>query len=655
MASGRIDDPLQSVQACVDASSEACYMREGVYADTVTITKSNLSLTAYDGETVAFDGSVRIDTTWVPHDRNVWRTTTSRPVWQLWIGYERELTMARWPNLGAHSTWDQDTTWGAGTIDANASAYSNGALIDAPHEHANLSADVVDATGAIAVLNVGSFRTWSRRVRSHVGDRLTYDAVPSWKTKHHRYFLEGSLAFLDEPGEWFYENGTLYLWPPENEDPNSLHVRGKATTYSVTVDGANHVRIENINFFGTTFRIDGCVGCTVRSCHFAYPSCSKRMLGVVDTPADTSEFRSSAHGEVRDCSFRFTDGMALRMSSNHMRLSNSYFYHIDTSVADNPSLQTTIQLDGSDNVVQYCTMHRLGASATINPGHGAIVEYNDVYDTGLLQSDGAVSQMMVAQQVGAVVRYNWFHDTPKYGARFDGNGEGTEGTMHHNVIWNCGKGIMVKGHHHRVFSNTVFDNTNGVDGNDILVMIEQGGNNGTVTQNNAANRIAGHRSGSYDDYPVPGTYSHNWNGYVRGGDLKDELVDPLGVGGTRDFRPRAGSALVDAGTIVPGIAETYTGSAPDIGAYEYGVPPWIPGVTWNYSTSFAPALRLLSPPAPPPLHPPVPLSPPRSPPTITHTFSRHEIRAWYQKNKCCTDSDCPLRVAVAADASLALV
>ena len=65
---------------------------------------------------------------------------------------------------------------------------------------------------------------------------------------------------------------------------------------------------------------------------------------------------------------------------------------------------------------------------------------------------------------------------------------------------------MIKGYQHNVYHNTAFDNENTGSGNDILVMIEQGGNAGTVTRNNAANKIAGHRSGTYADYPVPGTY-----------------------------------------------------------------------------------------------------------------------------------------------------
>jgi hypothetical protein len=39
-----------------------------------------------------------------------------------------------------------------------------------------------------------------------------------------------------------------------------------------------------------------------------------------------------------------------------------------------------------------------------------------------------------------------------------------------------------------------------------------------------------------------------------------------------DFRLRAGSAAIDAGTELPGLTDGFTGTAPDLGAYEYGKP-----------------------------------------------------------------------------------
>jgi hypothetical protein len=54
----------------------------------------------------------------------------------------------------------------------------------------------------------------------------------------------------------------------------------------------------------------------------------------------------------------------------------------------------------------------------------------------------------------------------------------------------------------------------------------------------------------------------------------------------RDFRLKAGSPCIDAGTVIPGITDGFKGSAPDIGAYEYGVVFWKPGrITGSDQTS----------------------------------------------------------------------
>ena len=39
-----------------------------------------------------------------------------------------------------------------------------------------------------------------------------------------------------------------------------------------------------------------------------------------------------------------------------------------------------------------------------------------------------------------------------------------------------------------------------------------------------------------------------------------------------DFRLREGAVAIDAGTLIPGINSNYTGSAPDLGAYESSQP-----------------------------------------------------------------------------------
>ena len=105
--------------------------------------------------------------------------------------------------------------------------------------------------------------------------------------------------------------------------------------------------------------------------------------------------------------------------------------------------------------------------------------------------------------------------------------------------------------------------------NDIVVMLG-GSNTKTITQGNAADKIAGHRSGSYDVYPVPGEYHNNLNGYLdSGGSVESQLTDPAAY----DFRPKPGSTLDILG----------------IGAYESSDnPPWTAGTTARFEFAALP-------------------------------------------------------------------
>ena len=170
------------------------------------------------------------------------------------------------------------------------------------------------------------------------------------------------------------------------------------------------------------------------------------MLGIIDIQPDMSLITGSSNCIVYKCAFRYTDGSALEIYSNNNTIEDCYFYHIDYTATDLNGLMTTIQMGGSANIFRRNTMHKMGASATLNPGNEALIELNNIYDSGYMQSDGSLIQCMVGQQPNVEIRYNWLHDTIKYGSRFDGNGAGNNGLMHHNVIWNVQGGIMIKGY-----------------------------------------------------------------------------------------------------------------------------------------------------------------------------------------------------------------
>merc|ERR1719422_2021410 len=90
---------------------------------------------------------------------------------------------------------------------------------------AELAKADLDFTGAIAILNVGSFQSWAREVLSHGmgSDSFTYndDFGDNINFRHQQYYMEGKYELLDNAEEWFYDwadTKMLHLMMPDTEE-----------------------------------------------------------------------------------------------------------------------------------------------------------------------------------------------------------------------------------------------------------------------------------------------------------------------------------------------------------------------------------------------------------------------------------------------------
>ena len=539
---GTEDCPFATISKAAGllGDDDSVIISHGIYRESITIQGlNNVTFRAAENSKVVIDGSRDIEEDlggeWEEYQNGIYQTAVNQDAWQLFVDFE-EMVPARWPNANFSdlSVFNKSISWAEGSMDRDkykdgdgnwVYPYDNGQLIDIT----GLNETGFDPTGAIAILNVGSFKTWSRNITDFdsKNNSFTFEEVSNWKTKHHHYFLEGKLELVDSPGEWFFDNGNdmLYFLPPDGTSPSESNIRAKTEAFGFSSMNSNHVTLENIDFFATTFRFSECNNCTVDGSHLLYPSTSKRSLNVAGEDTDdrwVTRFDKSSGSAIKNSAFLFTDGTAIEfhgspLQSHNNTISNSYFYHIDWSASDTPGLMVSIMENGRDSTFSNNVMHLTGASATISLGDAPTIMYNEVWNTGLLQSDGAVVQMMMAEQEDAHIAYNWIHDTQKYGIRMDGpaggTNEGRNATVHHNVLWNVAGALMVKGDYHSTYSNTVFGED--FDKNNVIVLFENGvGNENSTTTLNAADRIAAHRSGTYEDYPVPGNYSSNFNGYV---------------------------------------------------------------------------------------------------------------------------------------------
>ena len=546
---GTSDCPMKSLSAAVNeaVNDDEIIIHSGLYHDNVSIDGiDNLVIRAATGATVIFDGTKSITDdlggVWSTADANgIQEVTLSQDGWQLFLAHEEQVP-ARWPNAQfSDETVFNRSYMAEGTLTNSNNAYTIGWLTDAGPEtgvHTGLNETInatgLDPVGAIAVMNLGSFRSNSREITgwNSANGTFSYDGTGvGWKAKHHAYFLEGKRELIDTEGEWWYNNSDnrLHYKTPSSQDANDLDLRVKVQPFAISVDNSDGVTIQGIDFFGTTVNFNNCDGCSFTNSTLQYPSTSKRGLGIAGESEDDrwmTRFYRCKNTFVDKISITNTDGGALEFhgsggQSHNNTVNNSYFHAIDWSAADQKGLMTTIYEGGRDMYFTNNSVHLTGASSVLSIGDAPKVFYNRVWDVGHLQTDGAVVQVMQGEAPGAEIAYNWIHDVIKYGARFDAPigqaGEGRNGTMHHNVIWNAAGGLMVKGDYHNIHNNTIFNSTGK---NDIIFLTDGGINNKNSTLHyNAVDAMADHRSDDVFANPLPnGSHWNNWNGYLQGYD-----------------------------------------------------------------------------------------------------------------------------------------
>ncbi len=82
------------------------------------------------------------------------------------------------------------------------------------------------------------------------------------------YFIDNDLDELDAPGEWFWGDGQLYLYPPAWADPQTMRVQVVTTEVpGVIASDASLSHIQFQRFAGTALQLDGPT--TVEDCTFS--------------------------------------------------------------------------------------------------------------------------------------------------------------------------------------------------------------------------------------------------------------------------------------------------------------------------------------------------------------------------------------------------
>lgn len=579
-------------------AGDTCFILEGTYREEVQglflrgKSDSPIVIQAYPGHEVIIDGTIDIKSEWEVYSGNIYKTTLDTIIWQLFVG-EDMMTSARWPNLEVFS----ENTWNRKSWSKMHPNSTLGGMVDDPSWNPGntLAGQQLSFEGAMAVLNLNYWTTGVSRVDSHQAGSGYFQYDPAGVMQNDDmfgvfdelygsyYYIEGSLACLDAPGEWYFnpETRELYLWAKNGVDPSGLVIRGKTQTYALEFLSSTHVQVKGLSFFASTLSFRNCFYASIEDCVFHYPSYSRRMLGSKSSIKVTQFLNAGAESltyhRIRNCEFAYTDGSALNIMGRGNIIENCLFHDIDFSCHGSWSAGTISSWYTQEMIFRNNTIYAGGNSETVACGAKSFIEMNEVWQCGMLQGDGAIFQFTPNHFNGSIVRKNWVHDTEKRGIRLDDGGPdgivGTNAKIDHNVAWNCKyQGIQGKGDFLRFFNNLSFDNQS-VDFNLVDQRTGRIYNRSTISVNNISGNVSANENNP--DNILLGETQANWIETKSSQAIEWQLRDIR----NRDFRLRPESFLVDGGIQHPGIPQAdYRGPSIDIGPYEFSdTAYWIPG------------------------------------------------------------------------------
>ena len=623
---GSKERPLRTIQAAVEmmTKGDVCIVHTGIYRENIKISKSGeathpIIIKAAEGEKPVISGLDVINLSW--------KSTEQKGVFvadykndnieQLFIN-SKPLLEARWPNVPK----DKNGDWKFFSPDAWAVVDNTGNRYGTVRD-SRLAATGWDINGAKAVLNVcHQFFTWTRMITGYFpkSDTFNYpkDLGKSIKAKDEsgaslafnddRYYLVGKKEFLDAPGEWYYnkDQQKLYVYSLDGNIPKSGSMEVKTRYFALTADeNANFLIIDGITFYGTAFKIGKDYNkrnnnIVFRSNQVLYSSCTDYFSFEGDETKSKLDKNfpiiNADYATIVNNVFAYGTLNALLVNGKYALIENNLFHDFDlNSSLTCPILEVNKSWPGyvgkgGNATVRYNTFYNSGGIITQITQNDNDVYLNDLYDAFRASWGGNKdASALYTQNVfchGTRFHHNWVHDSYAGNPPLEwGGGMGIRGddktaglTIDHNVVWNIGSvGVELKtpdspspDQVNKVYNNTIFEHSkyNPVKSGMIIQTIG-GQNRYSFVANNLSETIYGHWFAKPLD--TLAEYSNN----CTGESVEANLENPLFY----DFRPKpTASHVINKGKLITGYTNSIIGSAPDIGAYEFGDSIyWIPG------------------------------------------------------------------------------
>ncbi len=480
-------------------------------------------------------------------------------------------------------------------------------------------------------------------------NQSTYDAASRYYLFNKKEFLDTPGEWWHDRS-----SGRLYLWAPASANPATRVVEVKKRDYAFNFTNRSHLTVRGLRLFACSITTDTASGGSAlgydASGNVIYP-----WRGAGTTAASTGVILDGLHASYlnhfTDVSGHFflqwgtasglvlsgtghsllnstiekTAGNGVALQGHRHTVFNNVF--LDTAYAgtDAAAINTVAAGVGTDHDIGYNTIRRTGRSGITPRSFGnsnaaggqflARIHHNDVSYFGIQDWDVGGLYNAVSDAKFLRIDHNLFYE----GRGFISAGVYLDYVKNciidHNVVWNVEWGIKVHGESGGLNNTLVYNNTSSVRNlsatpyGPFAIGNGNGTNVGTVLRNNVLHLVTPPAANGYQAITGGTAFSGAeiaanlaWDGIANSGTdprfaNRATTLDATGV----SYQLQTGSAAIDAGSVigsyvrdgitVPAFPDAVSGSAPDAGAYEFGLTPWTAGA--SATQSFAPEFTLV--------------------------------------------------------------
>ena len=396
---GTLERPLRTIQAGVNKlqPGDTLLIRGGVYRETITFPRSGapdkpITVKPYGTEKVVVTGCDPV-AGWTLHDaaKGLWKAPMP---WTLGLGRNQVFAggqiciEARHPNkpdpgLGMYVS-DLSPLWptfGEFSIPRETVKEQPGRIVSKHLE------GVPDDYWKGAVYYGVHYEGWASQggvvESSKAGEIAVGDRTRTWwfgsaygggyAHEEGRGMLVGHMNALDQPGEWHWQDNTLYLMPRDKKMPTAVEAKRRQLAFDLS--GQQHITIQGLSVQAASARLQDSAFCTFDGCHFSYISHYTKHydIGQIENGRDTIKsgetglFVGGHDNSFLNCSVRVSAGAGFYLRGYHHTIHNclidevSYTAHYLNAITDAVSDFNDYEnfLVGG-HVITYNTMRNAG-------------------------------------------------------------------------------------------------------------------------------------------------------------------------------------------------------------------------------------------------------------------------------------------------------